>query len=179
MAGAAVAQSDVGNPILYCGYYHDWETGLYRVRHRYYDPPLGRGAGVWIGHAGPGPLEGDPVALESPAFAAGTITALDGLPLDRSRRILVTACGRAENTGMEFVKERRTLGRNWGETPVRIEAVTATVNLEAVGITGGTCLALGPDGRPTATVPLTRDAEGDLTLRLSPEHRTMWYLISR
>ncbi len=42
MAGADVAQSDVGNPILYCGYYHDSETGLYHVRHRYYDPPLGR-----------------------------------------------------------------------------------------------------------------------------------------
>jgi RHS repeat-associated protein len=34
--------SDVSNSVLYCGYYHDWETGLYCVRHRYYDPPLGR-----------------------------------------------------------------------------------------------------------------------------------------
>jgi RHS repeat-associated protein len=34
--------SDVDNAVLYCGYYHDCETGLYCVRHRYYDPPLGR-----------------------------------------------------------------------------------------------------------------------------------------
>jgi RHS repeat-associated protein len=30
------------NAILYCGYYHDTETGLYHVRNRYYHPPLGR-----------------------------------------------------------------------------------------------------------------------------------------
>jgi RHS repeat-associated protein len=30
------------NALLYCGYYHDSETGLYHVRYRYYHPPLGR-----------------------------------------------------------------------------------------------------------------------------------------
>jgi len=33
--------SDVDNAILYCGYYHDWETGLYHVRNRMYHPNLG------------------------------------------------------------------------------------------------------------------------------------------
>jgi len=30
------------NPVRYCGYYHDSETGLYHVRHRSYHPALGR-----------------------------------------------------------------------------------------------------------------------------------------
>ena len=34
--------SDYDNEILYCGYRHDPETGLYQVRHRYYHPTLGR-----------------------------------------------------------------------------------------------------------------------------------------
>jgi len=34
--------SDWDNAILYCGYLLDGETGLYRVRHRYYHPTLGR-----------------------------------------------------------------------------------------------------------------------------------------
>ena len=34
--------SDYENEILYCGYRHDPETGLYQVRHRYYHPTLGR-----------------------------------------------------------------------------------------------------------------------------------------
>ncbi len=45
--------SDLGNELLYGGYRHDSETGLYHVRHRYYDAALGR----WInrdpaGHIG-------------------------------------------------------------------------------------------------------------------------------
>jgi len=34
-------RSDYENEILYCGYRHDPETGLYCVRHRYYDPAIG------------------------------------------------------------------------------------------------------------------------------------------
>jgi len=34
--------SSYANAILYCGYYHDTETGLYHVRHRSYHPALGR-----------------------------------------------------------------------------------------------------------------------------------------
>ena len=34
--------SDVDNAILYCGYFFDDESGLYSVRHRYYDFALGR-----------------------------------------------------------------------------------------------------------------------------------------
>ncbi|MCX5647514.1 MAG: RHS repeat-associated core domain-containing protein [Planctomycetota bacterium] len=33
--------SSYDNSILFCGYYHDWETGLYHVRNRYYHPHLG------------------------------------------------------------------------------------------------------------------------------------------
>jgi len=36
--------SDYENSLLYCGYYHDSETGLYHVRNRMYHPLLGR----WI-----------------------------------------------------------------------------------------------------------------------------------
>ena len=30
------------NPIRYCGYYYDIETGLYFLQTRYYDPETGR-----------------------------------------------------------------------------------------------------------------------------------------
>ncbi len=33
--------SSYDNSILFCGYYHDWETGLYHVRNRYYHPYFG------------------------------------------------------------------------------------------------------------------------------------------
>jgi len=36
--------SDYDNEVLYCGYRHDPQTGLYHVRNRYYHPTLGRWA---------------------------------------------------------------------------------------------------------------------------------------
>ena len=37
----AEGKSDYANAILYCGYYLDWETGLYHVRWRVQHPRLG------------------------------------------------------------------------------------------------------------------------------------------
>ncbi len=132
------------------------------------------GARVLVGHGG---SRGAGIGLRSPAFAAVTVTALDGRPLAASRRVLVAACGRAENTGMAFSKDRRTVGRNWGEPPVRIEPVAGTVDLP----TGQwTCHALRPDGTRGKAVPV--EAANDSAtprLHLHPKHATMWYLLDR
>ncbi|MEA3367194.1 MAG: carbohydrate binding domain-containing protein, partial [Planctomycetota bacterium] len=85
-----------------------------------------RGTRVLIGHRGSRAAGLD---LRKPAFAAVTVTSLDGWPLAASRAVLVAACGRAENTGMVFSKDRRTVGRNWGQPPVRIEPVEGAVEL--------------------------------------------------
>jgi len=37
----ADGKSDYANAILFCGYYHDWETGLYHVRYRVLHPRIG------------------------------------------------------------------------------------------------------------------------------------------
>jgi hypothetical protein len=141
--------------------------GLYAVR--------GPGAVVWIGHARGAP--DGPVRLETPAFAAVTVTALDGKPIGLSGKVLVTACGRAENTGMQFSPDRRTVGRQWGRAPVCIEPVSATVHLTGVAAAHKKCVALGPDGRPTADVPLAPAKDG-AELRLRPDYRTMWYVVT-
>jgi RHS repeat-associated protein len=63
--------SSYDNNILFCGYYHDWETGLYHVRHRYYHVHLG----AWLSRDplgyvnGPslyGYCGGNPVGLVDP-----------------------------------------------------------------------------------------------------------------
>jgi len=111
------------------------------------------------------------VSIKSPEFIALTIMPLDGSILDRSRKILVTACGRCENTGMKFSDDRQTVGRNWGGPPVRIETVTGTVALPEGQ---WKCEALGPDGMPKHKVPVSNGA-----IKLSPEYGTMWYLLTR
>ncbi len=138
------------------------------------------GACVFIGRRGSG-SRGAYIDLHAPAFAAVTMTPLDAKPLAESRKILVAACGRAENTGMGFSEDRRTVGRRWGEAPVRIEPVRADVNLPGgAGRYGWTCHALKPDGTRGAEVPV-KSAKGDATpqLLLDPKYATMWYLLDR
>ncbi|MEJ2702208.1 MAG: carbohydrate binding domain-containing protein [Sedimentisphaerales bacterium] len=132
----------------------------------------GSQASVYVGHGDRfSEATGGKVSVTAPGFASLTITALDESGLDRSRKILVTACGRCENTGMKFSKDRQTVGRNWGGSPVLIETVTGRVALPAGQ---WKCEALGPDGTPKHEAPVSDDV-----LKLSPKYGTMWYLLTR
>ncbi len=87
------------------------------------------------------------IRVTSPDFAALTIT-----PLGTGATILITACGRCENADMQFSADRRTVGRNWGHAPVRIEAVRGSL---LVPEGQWTCHALAPDGTPKQQVPIS------------------------
>jgi hypothetical protein len=133
--------------------------GLYRV--------VSSDAQVYAGHAArfEKTTNGD-VRISSPEFVVLTVT-----PLDSSEKILVTACGRCENSGMQFSQDRRTVGRNWGQAPVQIETVDGQFVLPKGR---WTCHALAPDGSVRQRVPM----DGNV-LKLSPEYETMWYLLER
>jgi hypothetical protein len=136
----------------------------------------GPGATVFVGHAGAADAAAaSGVELAKPDFAAVTVTALDSRPLGESKAILVTACGKCENTGMQFTPDRRSVGRNWGKGPVCIEPVDGRVLLPAGA---WQCRSLKPDGTPAADVPLAKDDKGRPVLRLAPESKTMWYLLT-
>ena len=136
------------------------------------------GKGLYIAHGGAGVLAGDTARFErcqidEPAFAVITATPLDGMPWWRSGKILITACGRCENTGMKFSEDRRTVGRQWGHGPAQIEAVKGTVEIPRGD---WRCQALGPDGLAKADVPV-RSEDGRNYIDLSPQYGTMWYLL--
>ncbi len=136
------------------------------------------GRGLYYVGSGAGVLAGDTSRFErcqidDPAFAVITATPLDGLPWPRSSKILITACGRCENVGMEFSKDRRTVGRQWGHGPVQIETVKGTVEI-ARG--NWIAQALGPDGLAKADVPV-RTEGGRNFIEMSPKYKTMWYLL--
>ncbi len=117
------------------------------------------------------------VDIPEPAFVALTVTPLRGGDSGTPDRILIAASGRCENVNMGFRENRQTVGTDWGQPPVRIEAVRGSVTLPHLD-GKWTCHALGPDGLATHEVPLTRDGE-HLRVDLSPEHGTMWYLLER
>jgi hypothetical protein len=137
----------------------------------------GPGARVYVGRpGGAGGLAAGGIELAKPDFAAVTVTALDGRPLAKSRSVLIAACGRCENTGMQFSADRRTVGRNWGKAPVLIEPVEGRVALPPGD---WKVRALAPDGTPGAEAKVARDAEGRAVLELSPAMKTMWYLATQ
>jgi len=139
---------------------------------------LAEGPGAWAlsGHAERvKTATGGLVEIETPGFVAVTVSTLDGADLYNSRKVLVTACGRCENVGMKFSPDRRTVGRQWGVAPVQIETVKGRFRLPRGR---WKCRALGPDGVPTADVPVARDANGEF-FEISGRYKTMWYLLSR
>ncbi len=113
-----------------------------------------------------------------PVFRAVMAAAMDGKPLAESGKVLLAACGRCENRNMQFSADRRTVGRNWGEPPVRIEAVTHTVG--GLGEPGGkvTLQPLGPDGRPKGKALALRLGKAG-SVKLEAGYGTMWYLLTR
>jgi hypothetical protein len=132
-------------------------------------PPAAGQAQAYTGHAKRFEDSTDGrIHITSPDFVALTVT-----PLDRGNNVLITACGRCENTGMQFSPDRRTVGRNWGHAPVQIEAVRGSL---IVPDGKWICHALAPDGSPKQQVPISYE-NGRGTLTLSPEYGTMWYLL--
>ncbi|MBN1765071.1 MAG: discoidin domain-containing protein [Sedimentisphaerales bacterium] len=137
---------------------------------------IGKGAFAFAGWAGQyaGGTSNIMTALD-PAYISTIVTALDGLDFTQTQEILVATCGRCENTNMIFSPDRRTVGTNWGEAPVQIEAVTGTLKLPP-GI--WTCRALAPDGTESSTVPVSY-ACNQISISLDSTHSTMWYLLER
>jgi hypothetical protein len=124
-----------------------------------------------------GPVE---MTIESPAFAAVTVSSLDGQPLTESRRLLVTACARTENTGQKWNEARTSVGDQWGRAPVLIEPVRATITLTravAGGKGSATLIPLDGSGKPAASVPAEKRDDGSLRVRLGDGTATLWYIV--
>jgi hypothetical protein len=118
--------------------------------------------------------------ISAPEFCAITLAVVGGGGVGDGRGLLLTACGRAENPGMEFNAERTTVGRAWGQGPTRAEAVAGTLALPKGKKGTWRAWALKPDGSRGEEVPVTREGEGGVPrLRMSPEHGTLCYWLER
>ncbi len=105
-------------------------------------------------------------------FATVTATSLDGAPIGRSRHILLTSVGRAENTAQGFwpptAKQRSWGAMSWmlpgeGRLPVIVEPVQAEVRLKVPG--PATVYALDATGKRDDRLEVTIDSG---TLLLNP-----------
>lgn len=129
---------------------------------------------AWIGWSDMTATSG--VRVVAPPFASVIMAPLDAATRHPGQLLLITACGRCENTDMGFSADRRTVGRNWGHAPVRIEPVSGAIPLPPGS---WRAWALGADGLKRTEVPLTAVKDQGEELPLSAGFGTLWYLVER
>lgn len=115
------------------------------------------------------------IQIDSPGMATVTVTMLEGMPGFGFTKLLITACGRCENTDMQFSEDRRTVGTKWGKAPVQIEPVDGMITLPNLAEGASyLCKTLNPDGTVKEKFEIT-----DNTIPLKSDYGTMWYLIEK
>lgn len=134
--------------------------------------PRTRAAVGFLAEAGEIDLGGLRVACRTP-YAAVIATALDGLPIGRSRRVLLTAVARAENTGQAFNPKHNAVPER-GREPVLVKPVDAVVTIPVPGPVAAR--ALDETGRPKNKLP-GRFADGVFRLALKTA-RSPWCVLA-
>lgn len=131
-----------------------------------------------------GKLTGSPVTLgdvmidaqpNMQNWAAITLTAMQGESLTApGARILLTATGNIENTGMKWKDDTKSsVGRDWGKAPVTVEGVPAKITLKTPA---ARVKAYRLDERGQRGEPIAVEAAGDqAVITIGPEQKTLWY----
>jgi hypothetical protein len=161
-AGPTHTESDTGQ------LRRDWRQGVGTI-----DSPRSQAAYGFLGAAGQIDLT-DVSLTVSNDFAAIAVTSLDGEPISASAHLLVTAVGRAENTGMVYNLTHTTL-RESGSGPILVEPITGQVTIRNANA-GLAVYAVGPDGSRT-TLGAPAVSEEGMTLDLNAAAATIFYEI--
>jgi hypothetical protein len=109
-------------------------------------------------------------------WATVSIVACDAQRLDLPGRLLLAATGWMQNEGQELEKlgdDRVTLRNRWGKAPVLCEGIHADVRLPLAS-SRVKLFPLDESGNRGGEVAC-RAADGQTTLPLRPEHKTLWY----
>jgi len=109
-------------------------------------------------------------------WATINATVMDGAQFATARRILITATGLSENTGLRWKDaEKTSVGTAWGTAPSLVEGIAAKISLPVVN--GVKAWALDATGHRAMEVPL-EFAKGRMQLGLSSGPKTLWWEIA-
>jgi hypothetical protein len=158
-----VFRSDTGELVLDC------KAGRFTAV-----APRVRIATGFIGGKGAVQLGGVTIDCHTP-FASVSVVSLDGQPIERSARLLITAVARSENTGQAYLDNHSALPEA-GRPPVLAEPVACKVTLQTKQALAAHPLT--PRGTPSdaGTVGASR-ANGWVTFDLSQAH-SPWVLVT-
>jgi enterochelin esterase-like enzyme len=122
----------------------------------------------FLGQAGPIDLDGVTVHCRTP-FAAILVTSLEDRPIVQSRRLLVTAVARAENSGQAFDSNKSRVPQV-GQLPVIVEPVDGVIELKRSA--AATLYPLDETGKRRKAIPVDFDQD-TCRLRLT-DLRSPW-----
>ena len=162
----AEVTKEAGSPVAW-----DTEAGLYTVNAPAAKAVVGRCTGKTT------KLDGAEFEVKANPrnFAVLTLNATDGQPLSRSGRLLLSAAGNVENSGMGWNADHTSVGTQWGRAPTLCEGIAARVTL-TTGARGATVHALDGAGARAGEVPASL-AGGRLSFDIGPQFKTLWYEI--
>jgi hypothetical protein len=146
-------------------------TGRFELR----DPS----AAGFVGFAaGTMPIDLGAVRIEKLQTPFATILVVPdngGQPIDRAKRLLISAVARGGNTGMEWDAGRHTVSSHWGKAPPTIEVVRARLSIASTHRV--LVYALSAEGKRGEQIPVTMD-HGRATFDLGSSN-TIWYELVR
>ena len=107
-----------------------------------------------------------------------SLIVLEGSGFDhKPQRILLSATGHAENTGMEWKNaDRTTVGRDWGHAPSLVETIPATVHLPCLNNEHPVVYVLNDKGQRVRSIPVRLEHSG-IAFDIGPDCATLWFEI--
>jgi hypothetical protein len=117
----------------------------------------------------------EPGATRQDGWCALTVTAMEGSMASGPARLLITATGHAENTGMKWKSPARdSVGRNWGRAPSLVEGIPARLTLP-VSASRVRAWSLDERGQRKDALRVQEVGEGKAALSIGPGQKTLWY----
>ena len=101
------------------------------------------------------------------------ISSTDGKPVEKSKTLLLTAVGRAENPDMIWNQDRTSVGRKWGKGPARVNGIAADLSLQAPV---AAIYALDGAGNRLSQVEFHKQ-DTEASWHIGSEYQTLWYEI--
>lgn len=150
-----------------------WKDGVVTV-----DTPRSRAV---IGSVKTGPFDLSGVVIDPKPnrqdWAAISLTSIEGDAIGSPGRVLVTATGYVENTGMGWKNpDKTTVGRDWGRRPSLVEGIPATITLPAAATT---VRAWSLDERGSRREEIkVRSSGSNAVIEIGPASRTLWYEVN-
>lgn len=137
------------------------------------DTPASKGVYGFVGKEGTIGLNGMKITVNND-FATVAISSLTSEPIRNSSNMLLTAVGRADNTGAKY-NEDHTLQLDPGYGPVQVEVIEATIefNTEKSNLR---VMAINPQGFITGDIP-SNLKDGVFSFTIGKEYQSMYYLI--